>query len=96
MSVYKYLPPLERPDVSEAWNHVVIKCDGPMVTAWVNGQISQHANLAGHPQLAKKPLSGWVGFQNHGSTIRIKNVQLLEAPEGAGLAAWSSASIEGK
>jgi hypothetical protein len=96
MSVYKYLPPLERPDISDAWNRVVIKCDGPMITAWVNGQIAQHANLARHPQLAKKPLSGWVGFQNHGSMIRIKNVHLLEAPQGMGLAAWTAQAPQTK
>lgn len=80
MSIYKYLPPLERPDVSEAWNHVVVKCHGPLITAWVNGQIAQHANLVDHAELAKKPRRGWLGFQHHGSPTRIKKVFLLAAP----------------
>jgi hypothetical protein len=80
MSIYQHRPPLARPDISEAWNQVVVKCDGPIVTAWVNGQLAQHADLERHPQLAKKPRSGWLGFQNHGSATRVRNVYLLEAP----------------
>jgi hypothetical protein len=80
MSIYQHLPPLERPDVSEAWNQVVVKCDGPIVTAWINGQLAQHADLDQHPELAKKPRSGWLGFQNHGSATRVRNVHLFEAP----------------
>jgi hypothetical protein len=78
MSIYRHVPPLERPDISDAWNHVVVKCEGPIVTAWVNGQIAQHVDLDQYPQLAKKPRSGWLGFQHHGSKTRIKNVHLLD------------------
>jgi hypothetical protein len=80
MSIYKYVPPLERPDRSGEWNSVVVKCEGPIITAWVNGQIAQHANLDDHPQLAKKPRRGWLGFQHHGSATRLKNIYLLEQP----------------
>lgn len=88
MSIYKYFPPLERPDNSGEWNRVVIKADGRMITVWVNGQIAQHANTATHDKLADRPLEGWVGFQDHGAKIRIRDVHLLEAPAGLGLAAW--------
>jgi len=80
MAVYKHFPPLERPDNSGAWNNVVIQADGRLITAWVNGEIAQHADTSTLPATADKPLSGWLGFQDHGAKIQIKNVYVLEAP----------------
>ena len=79
MSIYKHFPPLERPDQSGQWNNVVIKADGRIITAWVNGQIAQHRDTATHKAIADAPLSGWIGFQDHGAVMRIRNVYVNEA-----------------
>lgn len=88
MSIYQHFPPLARPDKSEAWNHVVIQASGRMITAWVNGQLAQHANTATNKKLAAAPLEGWVGFQDHGASIQIRHIYLAAAPAGSGLGQW--------
>ncbi len=88
MSIYGHVPPLARADRSEKWNRVVVKADGYMITAWVNGQLVQHANTYHHPELKHRPLKGWIGFQDHGDPVRVRNVTILEAPHGLGMAAW--------
>lgn len=88
MAIYGHVPPLGRADRSERWNRVVVKADGWMISAWVNGELVQQANTFHHPELKHRPLKGWIGFQDHGSWIRVRNVRILEAPDGPGLSAW--------
>jgi hypothetical protein len=88
MAVYGHVPPLGRADKSEKWNRVVVKADGWMISAWVNGELVQQVNTFFHPELKHRPLEGWIGFQDHGSWIRVRNVMILEAPAGLGLSAW--------
>ncbi len=88
MAVYGNMPPLARNDRSQQWNNLVIKADGPIITAWVNGQMVQHLNTAHHPELRHRHPKGWIGFQDHGSWIRFHDLRILEAPAGDGLAAW--------
>ncbi len=89
MAIYGNLPPIARADLSEQWNRVVVKCDGRMITAWVNGQLVQHGNTAHHVELKHRHLAGWIGFQDHGGWIRLRNIRVLEAPEGEGLDVWN-------
>ncbi|MCS7237345.1 MAG: DUF1080 domain-containing protein [Thermoguttaceae bacterium] len=88
MAVYGHVPPLARADRSEQWNRVVVKAEGYMISAWVNGQLVQHVNTFHHPELRHRPLAGWLGFQDHGAWIRLRQVTLAELPEGLGLEAW--------
>ena len=88
LAIYGHVPPLGRADKSEQWNRVVVKADGWMISAWVNGELVQQVNTFFHPELKHRPLKGWIGFQDHGSWIHVRNVKILEAPEGLGLAAW--------
>jgi hypothetical protein len=88
MSVYGHVPPLDRADKSERWNRVVVKADGWMISAWMNGQLVQQVNTFQHPELKHRYLQGWLGFQDHGAWIRVRNARILEAPPGWGLAAW--------
>jgi hypothetical protein len=88
MAVYGHVPPLGRADKSEKWNRIVVKADGWMISAWVNGELVQQVNTFFHPELKHRHLTGWLGFQDHGSWIRVRNVRILEAPDGPGLAAW--------
>ncbi len=88
MALYGNVPPLARADKSEQWNRVVIKADGRMVSAWVNGELVQQCNTFHHPELKHRFLKGWIGFQDHGRWIRIRNLHVLQAPDGLGLDAW--------
>jgi hypothetical protein len=88
MSIYGNLSPLGRADRSEAWNNVVIKADGRIVTAWINGELVQHVNTAWLPEIKHRHLKGWIGVQDHGGKVRFRNVHIHEAPDGLGLDAW--------
>ena len=88
MAIYRNVPPLARADKSEEYNQVVVKADGWMISAWVNGELVQQCNTFHHPELKHRNLKGWIGLQDHGAWIRVRNLRLLEAPDGAGLDAW--------
>ncbi|MCH8922578.1 MAG: DUF1080 domain-containing protein [Planctomycetes bacterium] len=88
MSLYRNVPPLARGEKIEDWNRVVVKADGRMITAWVNGVMTQHCNTAWEAELKHRPLTGWIGFQDHGRTIRIRNLNVLAAPDGLGMDGW--------
>jgi len=87
-AIYGNVPPLAWADRSEDWNSVVIKADGWMISAWVNGELVQQFNTLHHPELKHRHLRGWIGPQDHGAWIRLRNLRLLEAPDGTGLDAW--------
>jgi len=88
MAVYGNMPPLGRADQSEQYNQVVVKADGWMLSVWVNGELVQQCNTFDHPELKHRHLEGWIGFQDHGAWIRVRNIRVLEAPQGRGLDAW--------
>ena len=88
MALYGNAPPLARADQSEQWNHAVVKADGPMISAWVNGELVQQVNTLWHPELKHRHAQGWIGFQDHNAKIRIRDLRVLEAAAGAGLEAW--------
>ncbi len=94
MSIYGNLIPFQRADKSGAWNRVVIKADGRMITSWVNGQLVQHVNTATLPEIKHRHLKGWLGLQDHGGKVRFRNLYLHEAPDGLGLDAWNTAQHE--
>ena len=88
MAIYGNVPPLARADRSGQWNRVVVKADGWMISAWVNGELVQQCDTLDHPELKHRNLKGWIGFQDHGGWIRFRDVRVLEAPDGRGLEAW--------
>lgn len=88
MSIYGNLPPVAIAHRSEQWNHLVVKAEGYMITAWENGELVQHYNTEHHPELRHRNLRGWLGFQDHGNWTRFRNINLLTAPEGTGLDLW--------
>ena len=89
MAIYGNVPALAPSGKADQWNHVVIKADGWMISAWVNGELVQQYNTLDHPELKHRHLRGWIGPQDHGGVIRFRNFRVLEAPDGTGLAAWS-------
>lgn len=88
MAIYGNLAPVARADKSEVWNQVTIKAEGPMISAWINGELVQHFNTARHPELKHRFQQGWIGLQDHGGINRFRNLRVLEAPAGAGPQAW--------
>jgi len=89
MAIYRNVAPIARADKSEEYNRVVVKADGWMISVWVNGELVQQTNTFQHPELKHRNLKGWIGFQDHGAWIRVRNLRLLEAPDGTGLDAWN-------
>jgi hypothetical protein len=88
MAIYGNVPPLDRADLSERWNQVVVKADGRMISAWVNGELVQQVNTARMPELKHRHLKGWIGLQDHGGKIRFREPYVYEAPDGLGLDDW--------
>lgn len=88
MAIYGNVRPFARADQSEQWNYSVVKADGPMISAWVNGELVQQVNTLWHPELKHRHAQGWIGFQDHGAKIRIRDLRVLEAAPGQGLQAW--------
>ena len=94
MAIYGNLPPLDRQDKSLEWNRVVVKADGRMISAWVNGELVQHANTGWLSELKHRHLKGWIGVQDHGGKVRFRNIYLNVAPDGLGLDAWQQSARE--
>jgi hypothetical protein len=94
MAIYGNLPPLTRADKSGEWNRVVIKADGRMISAWVNGELVQQANTARLPEIKHRHLKGWLGLQDHGGKVRFREIYVQEAPDGLGLDAWNAPAKE--
>ncbi len=88
MAIYGAVPAVANVHRSEQWNQLVVKADDYMITAWDNGELVQHYNTEHHPELRHRNLCGWLGFQDHGSWTRFRNICLLEAPEGTSLDLW--------
>ncbi|HEV3138223.1 MAG TPA: DUF1080 domain-containing protein [Pirellulales bacterium] len=94
MAIYGNLPPFDRADRSDVWNRVVVKADGRMISAWVNGELVQQVNTATLPELKHRHLKGWIGVQDHGGKIRFRELYVHEAPDGLGLDAWHQPASE--
>ena len=65
------------------WQQMRIRADGPHVQVWVNGlhvvdtNLNDHLDkLADHPGLTRT--RGYLGFQNHGSRLDYRNIELHE------------------
>jgi hypothetical protein len=88
MSIYRNVATLAVAHKSEEWNQVVIKAEGRMISAWINGQLVQQVNTHWEPELKHRHLAGWIGFQDHGAKIQVRHLRITEAPEGLGPKAW--------
>ncbi|NOX90445.1 MAG: DUF1080 domain-containing protein, partial [Calditrichaeota bacterium] len=68
------------------WQKMVITCRGARVTVELNGEKINDANLidymyleSSHPGLKRR--KGFIGLQNHTSTVEYRNIYLEELPE---------------
>ncbi len=88
MSIYRNVSTLAVAHKSEDWNQLIVKAEGRMISAWINGQLVQQVNTAWAPELQHRHLKGWIGFQDHGAKLEVRHLRASEAPDGLGLDAW--------
>lgn len=75
------------------WNNLLVRCEGPLISSFVNGQLVAEMNCDEFDQPGLRPdgtahkfgraikdfaRSGYVGFQDHGNDVWFKNIKLRE------------------
>ena len=65
------------------WNRMQIKCEGPWVSVWTNGVLVAHGNMDREEKLKGRPRSGYVGLQNHHSTLMFRDIAIKAPPTAA-------------
>jgi hypothetical protein len=97
-SIYDLVAPSENASRGPGeWNHIEIRCDGPLVTATINGKLVTRLNCDEFDQpgmrpdgsrhkyrnaIKEFPRRGYLGFQDHGHDVWFKNVKLRELAGG--------------
>lgn len=76
MAIYGNLEPLARAERIGEWNDLTIVAQGPIVAAWVNGVLVQHADVRTLSELQYRNGAGWIGFQDHGARIRFRDIRV--------------------
>lgn len=94
MALYGNLEPLARGDRRDDWNHAVVKTEGFVISAWINGRLVQHGNTWRLPELKYRHHTGWIGLQDHGGRVRFRDVRAVAGQPGRGPAAWYAARPE--
>jgi len=56
------------------WNHFEISCQGDQIQVVFNGEKVAEADAGKEPALVKRPKKGFIGLQNHGSSIEYRNI----------------------
>ncbi|MSR32967.1 MAG: DUF1080 domain-containing protein [Gemmataceae bacterium] len=78
-SLYRYVAPLVNPvKPAPDWNHMEITCKGPKITIAINGEKIIDADQSTIPEIATKPLKGYISLQNHGGQADFKNLRVRE------------------
>ena len=57
------------------WNRFSMTCKGDKLTVVLNGQTVNEVDLK-RDALRDRPETGWIGFQDHGLPLRLKNVRV--------------------
>jgi hypothetical protein len=61
------------------WNQFQITCQTDKLTIKLNGEVVNELDLT-KGQLAKRPKTGFIGFQDHGLPLSLRNIRLRELP----------------
>jgi hypothetical protein len=93
-SIYDLVPPSKNASKGAGeWNHVEIRCDGPLIAVKVNGEDVAKINVDEFDKPGLRPdgsehkfrraikdfaREGYIGFQDHGQPVWFKNVKVLE------------------
>ena len=57
------------------WNHFNIVSKGKDVTVKLNGEVVNQLSLD-HPKLKERPATGFIGFQDHGLPLSLRNIRV--------------------
>lgn len=67
------------------WNSYEITCRGPLVKIVLNGKVINEVDIdkhtkgqCGHPALADRPRSGYIGLQSHGSRVDFRKLVIKD------------------
>ena len=58
------------------WNRFHITVRGDMLTVRLNGETVNELNLAENPRLKDRPTAGFIGFQDHGLPLKLRNIRI--------------------
>jgi len=71
------------------WNHMRIRVNQDLIVVVLNGQVVINVRAASHPFINERAARGAIGFQNHHSPIRFRNIKLADlAADRAERAKW--------
>jgi hypothetical protein len=59
------------------WNQMKVTCKGGKVTVVLNGVVVNEASLD-HEKIKARPASGFIGFQDHGLPLWLRNIRVRE------------------
>jgi hypothetical protein len=77
-SLYRHAAPAANPTKPPGeWNRYTVRCRGPRVEVWINGQEMLDTTIDRYVTLRHPPLKGYIGFQNHGIGAEFRNVRYL-------------------
>lgn len=78
-SLYRYVA-AERQAARPAgqWNDLTVACRGPLIKVTLNGQQLHDVDQRRRPDLAEKPLRGFISLQNHGGDVAFRKIMLKE------------------
>ena len=77
MSLYRYVAPkalVAKP--AGEWNTIEIECRGPKIHITMNGQVVQDVDQSTIEVIKKKPLSGYLSLQCHGSVVAFRKLKV--------------------
>lgn len=63
------------------WNSLEINCKGQQITTWHNGLLVANINAEENPLLALRLTKGYLGLQNHGTEVQLRNIRVGPAVE---------------
>jgi len=74
------IPPTKRSaKPAGEWNHFHITCRANQLTVILNGEVVNVVDLTQDP-LASRPATGYLGFQDHGLPLSLRNIRVRELP----------------
>jgi len=59
------------------WNRFLITCKGDNLTVKLNDEIVNEISLS-DPKVKSRPKTGWIGFQDHGLPLWLRNIKIRE------------------
>jgi len=59
------------------WNRMKVVCKGNKVTVTLNGEVVNEVALD-HPRIKDRPATGYIGFQDHGLPLWLRNIRVRE------------------